>query len=181
MAGAASVAVICGIAYWFVDSGDTPQQPEERVTRHPERNGAPAASSQNGLNTLSRKNHPVSGNPVMSGAGQVPAPVAPRGRPDEDIALPLVFRGSGAADSALDPQQQEIVRQIQEDFAATISRAGGDPSSAEYRGNWIKAKIVADAKLRQQLGTQGWLLYSRAQSQTEYAESQGTRAAPPAR
>jgi len=181
MTVAASLAVICGIVYWVTQPGDKQQQAEESVTRHPERKCTPAVSHQNGLEKTTKENSQRPSEDSVMGAQQAQAPFAPRGRPGEDIALPLVFRGSGAADSALNPQQQELVRKIQEDFAAAISRAGEDSSSPEYRERWIKAKIVADSKLRQQLGTQGWLLYSRAQSQAEYTESHGSRTAPPLR
>ncbi len=122
--------------------------------------------------------------PAMGSADNHPGsvvPVAPGVPTEDDLALPLMFRGSGAADSALNPQQQEIVRKIQEDFAAAISQAGKDPSSPEYRETWAKAKKVAETQLRLQLGTQDRLLYERAQSQVEYSESHGTRIAPPAR
>jgi len=177
MMTAASVAVICWIVYWVTQTGDKQPRPEEWVTRHPEHRFAPIVSRQNGLK-MAPKEHTED---FDLGAQQAHAPIAPRGRPGEDIALPLVFRGSGAADSALNPQQQELVRRIQEDFATAISRAGEDSSSPEYQECWIKAKIVADSKLHQQLGAQGWLLYTRAQAQAEYSESNGTRAAPPAR
>lgn len=172
---AASMAVICGIVYWVIQTGDKQPRPEEWVTLHPEHRFAPIVSRQNGLKMAPKEN---SGD---FGAQQAHAPIAPRGRPGEDIALPLVFRGSGAAESALNPHQQELVRRIQEDFATAISRAGEDSSSPEYQECWIKAKIVADSKLHQQLGAQGWLLYTRAQAQAEYSESNGTRAAPPER
>lgn len=99
-------------------------------------------------------------------------------RPTQDVRLPIAFLGSGEADLALSPKQQEAVSKIQSDFAATTSADALDPSSNDYLKRWVTAQQVADAQLRLSLGWQGYLQYSLAQARQEYAESGHTRINP---
>jgi len=52
-------------------------------------------------------------------------------RRTQDVRLPIASLGSGEADLALTPKQQEAVSKIQSDFAATTSDDALDPSSNE--------------------------------------------------
>ena len=179
MMAAASVAAISGIRFWISPMTDR-QQPDEAGPRHPVRGRLHASGPSFGFAGELLEDTFASGGPASS----PPLPVEPATRTtvdDEVTTLPLVFRGSGAADSALTPDQQLALRTIQEDFAAATSRAGDDPSSPEYRECWIKAKNDADSRLHLCLGRQGWLVYSHAQSQAEYSESHGSRIVPPSR
>jgi len=174
----ACVAVIAGIAFW-TSLATVPQQPDDAGPRQPMRGRAHASASACDAETELRGGTADSGDP----AGNPPPSVAPvtRNTAGDEVTLPLVFRGSGAADAALTAEQQLAVRKIQEDFAAATSRAGDEPSSPEYHECWIQAKNAADSRLHLILGRQGWLLYSQAQARAEYSESHGKRAIPPAR
>lgn len=99
-------------------------------------------------------------------------------RRTQDVRLPIASLGSGEADLAFTPKQQEAVSKIQSDFAATTSADALDPSSNDYLKRWVTAQQLADAQLRLSLGWQGYLQYSLAQARQEYAESGHTRINP---
>jgi len=174
----ACVAVIAGISFW-ISPTTVPQRPDAADPRHPMRGRAHSSASAHDAETELQGGTADSGAPASNPLPSV-APVT-RHTAGDEVTLPLAFRGSGAADSALTPDQQLAVRKIQEDFAAATSRTGYEPSSPEYRECWVKAKNAADSRLHLILGRQGWLLYSQAQAQAEYAESHGARVIPPAR
>jgi len=178
MTAAASVAAISGIQFWTSTATDR-QQPDQDGIRHSGGGRSHASAVLSGVKRKMREDTSVSGGPERN----LPLTVEPgiRTSVGDELTLPLVFRGSGAADSTLTLDQQLALRKIQEDFAAATSRAGHDLSTPEYRESWIKAKNDADSRLHLSLGRQGWLVYSQAQSQAEFSESHGTRIVPQSR
>ena len=139
---------------------------------------APDRSSASGTGMANRVSVARAGRrtvaDIVSADGELPAlrPMPPAFR------MPLVFQGKADAETTLPPAQQLAVAKIQNDFAAATSAGSDQPDSLDYLRRWISAQQEADAKLKLQLGWQGYLQYSLDLARQEYVDSGGHRINP---